>query len=85
MLENSDHFAILPGGIGTYDEFFEVLAWKQVGQAQQNIGLLNIGNFFDPLINLLDHGVEKGFIRQPITETLCIKSQPEDLINSLTG
>ena len=83
MLENSDIFAVLPGGIGTYDEFFEILAWKQLGQAKQNIGLLNIDNFFDPLITLLDQGVTEGFIHQTVRQNIIVEVLPQDLLNKL--
>ena len=83
MLENSDIFAVLPGGIGTYDEFFEILAWKQLGQAKQNIGLLNIDNFFDPLITLLDQGVAEGFIHRTVRQSIIVEALPQNLLNKL--
>ena len=83
MLENSDCFAVLPGGIGTYDEFFEILAWKQLGQARQNIGLLNIDNFFDPLITLIDQGVTEGFIHRTVRQNIIVEVLPQDLLNKL--
>ena len=83
MLENSDIFAVLPGGIGTYDEFFEILAWKQLGQAKQNIGLLNIDNFFDPLITLLDQGVKEGFIHRTVRQSIIVEALPQNLLNKL--
>jgi len=83
MLENSDIFAVLPGGIGTYDEFFEILAWKQLGQAKQNIGLLNIDNFFDPLITLLDQGVTEGFIHRTVRQSIIVEALPQNLLNKL--
>ena len=83
MLENSDIFAVLPGGIGTYDEFFEILAWKQLGQAKQNIGLLNIDNFFDPLITLLDQGVTEGFIHRTVSQSIIVEALPQNLLNKL--
>lgn len=83
MLEQSDCFAVLPGGIGTYDEFFEIIAWKQLGQARQNIGMLNINKFFDPLLELISHGVKEGFIRQSIEQSIYIENRPEDLVSKL--
>ena len=83
MLENSDIFAVLPGGIGTYDEFFEILAWKQLGQARHNIGLLNIDNFFDPLITLIDQGVTEGFIHRTVRQSIIVEALPQNLLNKL--
>jgi uncharacterized protein (TIGR00730 family) len=83
MLENSDCFVVLPGGIGTYDEFFEILAWKQLGQASQNIGLLNIDNFFDPLLMLIDQGVAEGFIHRSVRQSIIVEVLPQNLLNKL--
>jgi hypothetical protein len=83
MLEKSDCFAVLPGGIGTYDEFFEILAWKQLAQARQNIGLLNIDDFFDPLIMLIDQGIAEGFIHKTVRENIIVEDLPHNLLNRL--
>ena len=82
-LESSDIIAVVPGGIGTYDEFFEILAWKQLGQAKQNIGLLNIDNFFDPLITLIDQGVTEGFIHRTVRQNIIVEVLPQDILNIL--
>ena len=83
MLENSDCFAVLPGGIGTYDEFFEILAWKQLDQARQDIGLLNIDNFFDPLITLLSTGVSFGIIHRTVRQSIIVEALPQNLLKKL--
>jgi uncharacterized protein (TIGR00730 family) len=54
MVDLSEAFLILPGGIGTMDEFFEIFTWQQLGLHQKPIGILNIEGFFDPLLILLD-------------------------------
>jgi len=83
MIEKSDAFIVLPGGIGTYDEFFEILSWKQLGQARQPIGILNVEQYFDPLIHLLDHGEEKGFITSTHRVQIQIETDPGTLIDKI--
>lgn len=63
MSEMADGFIVLPGGYGTYEEMFEVLSWGQIGIHKKPIGLLNVDGFFDPLLKMLQHTVDKGFAR----------------------
>jgi uncharacterized protein (TIGR00730 family) len=63
MFARSDAFVTLPGGIGTLDEFFDILSWSVLGLHAKPIGLLNHRGFFDPLLAQLDHMVAQGFIR----------------------
>jgi uncharacterized protein (TIGR00730 family) len=63
MAEKADAFAILPGGIGTLDELFEMLSWKQLELHDKPILLVDIGGYWAPLRALLDHIVVNGFAR----------------------
>lgn len=63
MYELSDAFLIFPGGMGTLDELFEILTWKQLGIHQKPIAVFNINNYFGHLLSFLDHAVEKGLIK----------------------
>ena len=63
MEELADAFLMVPGGIGTYEEFFEVLTLKQLGQHNKPIAVLNLENYFDPLQALMEHTEEAGFMR----------------------
>jgi uncharacterized protein (TIGR00730 family) len=83
MMELSDAFIIMPGGIGTLDEFFDVLTWKQLGYHSKNIGILNIGNYFDPLISLLRTITEKGFISGNFTDSVIVSSSPAELLKRI--
>ena len=63
MYDKSDGFLILPGGIGTLDECFEVLTWCQLSQIKnKNIGIINFEGYWDPLINLINHLIEEEFM-----------------------
>jgi uncharacterized protein (TIGR00730 family) len=63
MAELADGFIALPGGYGTFEEFFEVLAWGQLGWHQKPFGLLDAGGFYRRLLEFLDHTFQEGFIR----------------------
>jgi uncharacterized protein (TIGR00730 family) len=65
MAERADAFAVLPGGIGTLDEMFEILSWRQLGLHEKPIFLVDIGGYWAPLRALLRHIVEAGFARPP--------------------
>lgn len=61
MLMNADAVVVLPGGAGSLDEFFEVLTWRQLGLHSKPIFLLNINEYWQPLLDLIDHVVDQGF------------------------
>ena len=63
MYEKSDAFLILPGGVGTLDECFEVLTWCQLNQiVNKKIGIINFNNFWDPLISLINHLIREEYM-----------------------
>jgi uncharacterized protein (TIGR00730 family) len=63
MGERADAFLILPGGFGTFEELFEVLAWQTLKLHQKPIVLLNTLGFYDPMLRFLDHCVEQGMLK----------------------
>lgn len=62
MAERADAFLTLPGGIGTFEEFFEVWTWKQLGYHTKPIGLLNVDGYYDGLLAFISNTVNKGFV-----------------------
>ena len=62
MAEKADAFVALPGGIGTFEEFFEVWTWRQLGYHNKPIGLLNTSDYYKPMLNFLDSVVQKEFM-----------------------
>ena len=62
LAQQADAFIALPGGYGTFEEFFEILTWAQIGLHQKQVGLLNILGYFDPLLALVEHARSEGFI-----------------------
>jgi uncharacterized protein (TIGR00730 family) len=83
MADLSDAFVAMPGGAGTLEELFEVFTWAQLGYHQKAVAVLNIDGFYDPLIKLLEHTVEEGFMRQTYFDILQIDADPAALIGKL--
>src|SRR5579859_3194460 len=73
MADLSDGFIALPGGLGTFDELFEISTWAQIGLHSKPIGVLNIANYFAPLQALINHAVQEGFILPSHKERLLYK------------
>jgi uncharacterized protein (TIGR00730 family) len=85
MAELADGFAALPGGLGTFEELFEVLTWTQLGLYRKPIGFLNVQGFFDPLIGLIDHAREAGFCRPEHLRLFCTAETPPDLLTRMAN
>ncbi|MBX3660152.1 MAG: TIGR00730 family Rossman fold protein [Ramlibacter sp.] len=62
MAERADAFVALPGGIGTFEELFEVWTWRQLGYHDKPVGLLNSGGYYDSLLAFLQSTVQQGFM-----------------------
>jgi uncharacterized protein (TIGR00730 family) len=80
MANRSAAFLTLPGGIGTFEEFFETLSWATLGLHHKPIGVLNVGGYFDPLIGLLDHAVSQRFVKPEHRRHLIVSEDPEALV-----
>ena len=83
MAELADGFIALPGGFGTFEELFEVLAWSQLGWHQKPVGLLDTGGFYRPLLQFLDHTRQEGFISAKHRELVMAEPDAEQLLNRL--
>ena len=83
MYVEADAFLTLPGGIGTMEEFFEVLTWRYLGLHPKPMGLLNVSGFYDPLIGFLDHAIDQGLCRQSVRDLLVVDDDPERLVTHL--
>ncbi len=62
MAEKADAFVALPGGIGTFEEFYEVWTWRQLGYHNKPIGLLNVNHYYEPMLSFLKSVVQKEFM-----------------------
>ena len=83
MAELSDGFIALPGGIGTIEEYLEVLALSHLGIHQKPCGLLNVCGFYDKLINFLDFVADQDFLDKVNSKMMIVDKEPETLIAKL--
>jgi len=83
MGELADGFIALPGGYGTFEELFEAVCWGQIGIHDKPIGLLNVNGYYEPLIALVRHAIEAGFIPAKQDELLLLESDPARLLNRM--
>ncbi len=83
MVSLSDAFVLLPGGLGTFDEFFEVVTSAQLSVHEKPIVLINTRRYFAPLQSLLEHVVAQGFARSGIASLYSIVDTPEEAIDLL--
>ena len=85
MADLSDAFVALPGGFGTWEEFFEVLTWSQLGIQHKACALLNVDGYYDPLLEMADRAVSEGFLRPVNRDLLISDSDPERLLDRLSS
>lgn len=83
MAELSDGFIALPGGLGTFEELFEVWTWAQLGYHKKPCALLNVSGFYDKLAHFLDDVVERGFVKPVHRAMLIVKDEPAALIDAI--
>ena len=80
MMELSDGFIALPGGLGTFEELFEVLNWSKLKLHNKPYGLLNTCRYFSKLLELLDHIAEEKFMNPAHINTIYIDENPDELV-----
>src|SRR5262249_17519135 len=85
MAEVAEAFVALPGGLGTFEELFEIATWAQLGLHAKPVGVLNVDGYFDPLIALVARAVEERFVRPEHAEMVVSASEPEALLSALSA
>jgi uncharacterized protein (TIGR00730 family) len=83
MARRANAFLTLPGGIGTFEEFFETLSWSLLGLHQKPLGILNVSGYFDPLLAMLDHAVAERFVRPQHLKRLIVSADPDSVVSDL--
>lgn len=83
MAERSDAFVAMPGGLGTFEEIFEVWTWTQLGSHTKPVALFNVEGFYDPLLDFLDKVVADEFLKPAHREMLVVGTEHERLIDDL--
>jgi uncharacterized protein (TIGR00730 family) len=83
MADLSDGFVAMPGGVGTFEEFFEAVTWTQLGLHRKPCGLLNVDNFYTPLAAFIDQAAAEGFIKPIHRAAIVVDSDPGRLLDTL--
>ena len=83
MAQRADAFLALPGGIGTFEELFEVWSWRQLGYHDKPLGLLDVDGYYQPLWNFLQSSVREGFVGDWQMALVKLSADAPDLMRSL--
>jgi len=83
MAELADAFVAMPGGVGTFEEFFEVVTWTQLGLHRKPCGLLNVQGFYTALAAFIDQAVSEGFIKRVHRAAIVVDNDPARLLDTL--
>lgn len=82
MEKQGEAFVIVPGGIGTFDEFFQVLTLKELGQLEKKpIVLFNVDGYYNPLVDAIRYGYNRGFVRPGVMELFHVCDTPAEVLN----
>jgi uncharacterized protein (TIGR00730 family) len=81
MAELSDGFLALPGGMGTLEEFAEILTWAQLGLHSRPCGLLDVAGYYRPLVAFFDRAAAEGFVRPDHRRLVMVGEKPGDLLD----
>ncbi|EOZ4595293.1 MULTISPECIES: TIGR00730 family Rossman fold protein [Morganella] len=80
MIELADGFVALPGGFGTLEEFAEVFTWSQIGLHQKPVGMMNINNYYDPLLSLISKMTDEQFMQEKYRHMAVVETDGNALI-----
>ena len=83
MEKHGDAFVALPGGLGTFEEFFEIVCGKQLAYHDKPIVLLNVAGYYDPLLKMIEHGLALNFIRPRAPQLYFVATTVADAIDHL--
>ncbi|HTL29159.1 MAG TPA: TIGR00730 family Rossman fold protein [Tepidisphaeraceae bacterium] len=85
MEERGDAFITMPGGLGTFEEIFEIIVGKQLGYHNKPIVLLNVNEYFAPLLEMIEHGIEQKFIKTKARELYFVAPNVESTIDHIVN
>ena len=85
MAQRADAFVALPRGLGTLDEFFEILTWSQLGLHNKPCALFNVAGYFDGLLSFIEHSVAECFVHSAHRETIVVANDCAQLLRELRG
>lgn len=85
MAELADGFVAMPGGLGTLEELLEIATWGQLGIHRKPIGVLNVAGYYDPLVALLGHAADAGFVSERNRDLFVVDEDPGRLLDRLAA
>ena len=80
MEDISDGFVIMPGGIGTFEEFFEILTLRQLSRHSKPIAVYNLGGYYDPMINMMNSSIAADFMSPSVNKLYSVSSDPDEIL-----
>ena len=83
LADLADGFIAMPGGLGTFDELFEILTWNQIGLHGKPVGLLNVLGYFDPLLSVIENAVDEGFAPATARSRVLVDAAPAALLATM--
>ena len=83
LMDRADGYVVLPGGLGTYEEFFEVLVARQLGDHLKPIAVVNHDGYYDPLVAMIEHGIEHRFVRPAVRGVMSVVGTGDEAIAAL--
>lgn len=83
MADLADGFVALPGGLGTFDELFEILTWNQIGLHGKPVGVLNVAGYFDALLGVIELAVREGFAPPTARSRILVAAAPAELLQAM--
>lgn len=84
LINEAEAFIAMPGGFGTLDEFFEIIVLNQLRITDKPVALYNTLNYYDSMIQFIDHAISQGFIRKEHRDNIIINDNPEILLKELS-
>jgi uncharacterized protein (TIGR00730 family) len=85
MAEHTNAFIALPGGIGTFEELFEVWSWRHLGYHERPIGLLDVGGYFEPLLSMMRQAEQAGFVTPEQLGMVTLRESPDALLDDIAA
>ncbi|NEM99583.1 LOG family protein [Pontibacter burrus] len=83
MAARSDAFVAMPGGFGTFDEICEIITWNQLGIIKKPVAFYNVNGYYDKFLDMIDHTVAEGFVKQDHRDNLIVEDDPALLLKKL--
>ena len=83
MAAYSDAFVAMPGGFGTLDEINEIITWNQLGIIRKPVAFYNVNGYYNKFLEMIDHSVSEGFIKQAYRDSLIVEEDAEQLLQKI--